>query len=36
MDLMPLHEDIVELVNARIAGFVMKDATVEELRAGRH
>lgn len=31
MDLMPLHEDIVELVNAGVAGFVMKDATVEEL-----
>jgi DNA-binding NarL/FixJ family response regulator len=31
MDLMPLHEDVVELVNAGVAGFVMKDATVEEL-----
>jgi DNA-binding NarL/FixJ family response regulator len=31
MDLMPLREDIVELVNAGVAGFVMKDATVEEL-----
>jgi DNA-binding NarL/FixJ family response regulator len=31
MDLMPLHEDIVELVNAGVAGFVMKDANVEEL-----
>lgn len=31
MDLMPLHDDIVELVNAGVAGFVMKDATVEEL-----
>jgi DNA-binding NarL/FixJ family response regulator len=31
MDLMPLHEDIVQLVNAGVAGFVMKDATVEEL-----
>jgi DNA-binding NarL/FixJ family response regulator len=31
MDLMPLHEDVVELVNAGVAGFVMKDASVEEL-----
>jgi DNA-binding NarL/FixJ family response regulator len=31
MDLMPLHEDVVELVNAGVSGFVMKDATVEEL-----
>lgn len=31
LDLTPLHEDIVELVNAGVAGFVMKDATVEEL-----
>jgi DNA-binding NarL/FixJ family response regulator len=31
MDLMPLQEDIAELVNAGVAGFVMKDATVEEL-----
>ncbi len=31
LDLMPLHEDIVALVNAGVSGFVMKDATVEEL-----
>lgn len=31
MDLVPLQEDLVELVNAGVAGFVMKDATVEEL-----
>lgn len=31
LDLMQLHEDIVELVKAGVAGFVMKDATVEEL-----
>jgi DNA-binding NarL/FixJ family response regulator len=31
MDFMPVHEDILQLVNAGVAGFVMKDATVEEL-----
>jgi len=31
MDLLPVHEDIVEFVNVGVAGFIMKDATVEEL-----
>jgi DNA-binding NarL/FixJ family response regulator len=31
MNIMPPQKDIVELVNAGVAGFVMKDATVEEL-----
>ena len=31
MDLLPVHEDIVDFVNAGIAGFIMKDATFEEL-----
>ncbi len=31
MDLLPAHEDIVEFVNAGVAGFIMKDATMEDL-----
>ena len=31
MDLLPLHDDIVDFVNAGISGFIMKDATFEEL-----
>jgi DNA-binding NarL/FixJ family response regulator len=31
MDVLPVHEDIVELVNAGVSGFIMKDATLEEL-----
>ena len=31
MDLLPVHEDIVEFVNAGVSGFIMKDATVEDL-----
>ncbi len=31
MDLLPAHEDIVEFVNAGVAGFIMKDATLEDL-----
>lgn len=31
MDLLPAHEDIVEFVNVGVAGFIMKDASVEEL-----
>ena len=31
MDLFPLHEEIVEFVNAGVSGFVMKDATLEDL-----
>lgn len=33
MDLLPAHEDIVEFVNAGISGFIMKDATLEDLVA---
>ena len=31
MDLLPAHEDIVEVVNAGVWGFIMKDATLEDL-----
>jgi DNA-binding NarL/FixJ family response regulator len=31
MDLLPAHEDIVEFVNAGVWGFMMKDATFEDL-----
>lgn len=31
MDLLPAHEDIVEYVNAGVCGFIMKDATLDEL-----
>jgi DNA-binding NarL/FixJ family response regulator len=31
MDLLPVHEDIVEFVHAGVAGFIMKDATLEDL-----
>jgi two-component system nitrate/nitrite response regulator NarL len=31
MDLLPVHEDIVDFVNAGISGFIMKDASVEDL-----
>jgi DNA-binding NarL/FixJ family response regulator len=31
MDLLPVHEDIVEFVNAGVSGFMMKDATLEDL-----
>jgi len=31
MDLLPVHEDIVEFVNAGVSGFIMKDATLEDL-----
>jgi DNA-binding NarL/FixJ family response regulator len=31
MDLLPIHEDIVEFVNAGISGFILKDATYDEL-----
>lgn len=30
MDLMPVHEEIVEYVNVGVVGFIMKDATLEE------
>ncbi len=31
MDLLPIHEDIVEFVNAGVSGFIMKDATLDDL-----
>jgi DNA-binding NarL/FixJ family response regulator len=33
MDLIPVHEEITELVNAGVSGFVMKDATFDEFIA---
>jgi len=33
MDLLPAHEDIVEVVNAGVWGFIMKDATLDDLVA---
>lgn len=33
MDLLPVHEDIVEFVNAGVSGFIMKDATLDDLVA---
>jgi DNA-binding NarL/FixJ family response regulator len=31
MDLLPVYEDIVEFVNAGVSGFIMKDATLDDL-----
>jgi DNA-binding NarL/FixJ family response regulator len=31
MDVLPVHEDIVEFVNVGVSGFIMKDATLEDL-----
>jgi DNA-binding NarL/FixJ family response regulator len=31
MDLLPAHEDIVEFIAVGVSGFIMKDATVEEV-----
>ena len=31
MDLLPVHEEIVEFVNAGVSGFILKDATFEDL-----
>jgi DNA-binding NarL/FixJ family response regulator len=31
MDLLPLHEEIVEFVNAGVSGFIMKDASLDDL-----
>ena len=31
MDLMPSHEEVAEFINAGVAGFVLKDASFEEL-----
>jgi len=33
MDLLPVHEDIVEFVHVGVSGFIMKDATLEDLVA---
>jgi DNA-binding NarL/FixJ family response regulator len=31
MDLLPVHEDIIDFVNAGVSGFIMKDATFDDL-----
>jgi DNA-binding NarL/FixJ family response regulator len=31
MDLLPVQEDIIDFVNAGVAGFIMKDATLDDL-----
>ena len=31
MDLVPAHEDLAQFVNAGVAGFILKDATLEDL-----
>ena len=31
MDLLPMNEDIVDFVNAGVSGFIMKDATLDDL-----
>ena len=31
MDLLPVHEDLVEFVTTGVAGFILKDATLEDL-----
>ncbi|HET6229845.1 MAG TPA: response regulator transcription factor [Longimicrobiaceae bacterium] len=31
MDLLPVHEDIIEFVNAGVSGFILKDATFDDL-----
>jgi DNA-binding NarL/FixJ family response regulator len=36
MDLIPMHEDIVQFVNAGVSGFVLKDATFDEFVATIH
>src|ERR1041385_2607731 len=33
MDLIPMHEDIAQFVNAGVSGFVLKDATFDEFVA---
>jgi len=31
MDVLPVHEDVVEFVNAGVSGFIMKDASLDDL-----
>ena len=31
MDLLPVHEDIMEFVNVGVKGFILKDATIDDL-----
>lgn len=31
MDLLPMHEDVMEFVDAGVSGFIMKDATLDDL-----
>lgn len=31
MDLLPVHEDLMEFIHAGVAGFILKDATLEDL-----
>jgi DNA-binding NarL/FixJ family response regulator len=31
MDLLPIHEDIIDFVNAGVSGFILKDATFEDM-----
>ena len=31
MDLLPIHEDVMEYVHAGVSGFIMKDATLDDL-----
>ncbi|MDZ7779982.1 MAG: response regulator transcription factor [Gemmatimonadota bacterium] len=31
MDLLPVHEDLVDFINVGVAGFILKEATLEEL-----
>lgn len=31
MDLLPVHEDVAEFVHAGVSGFIMKDATLDDL-----
>lgn len=33
MDLLPMHEEIADFVNAGVAGFILKDATLEDFVA---
>ena len=33
MDLLPVHEEIMEFVNVGVAGFIMKDATLDDLES---